>query len=699
MASITVDKVVKGNVVMHDHSLSDLTTILENTYLTTAGITDTNSINLTATGAALSADLIIQDTTSVDLAVDASGLKATVLPAGVDHNSLANLTSGDPHTQYLEIVNNLSDLNDAATARTNLGLVSGGAGDIWVKKASDTMTGALGIGTTPLGILDIKGEATSIITGTATPTNYGVAVTGTGTAFTTELTVGDQIQVNSQTRMIVAIADDTNLTLEQELNSITPDASVNKYPVISRVLNASGTLVGLTDYDGRYINFKNIQIKDTTNTDTNVNGLQLYHTGNPSAAGRGMGIRWYFDRDVPDGYSAEFAEMGAIICKRTTSSAYAPTSIDFWTNPGLLNGYMRNLSLAGNLITVNPDASLDFSGFYQYNGAWTMDINPYNNLTTPRDEFTFKEHNTDHTSPDGWGMGVQMWHYISGAYYRTGSFHLIQSTSATFDWVFRNISGGVNNSYETLRLGNRRVGINSGGAGTIDSTLEVIGTNANIPIGVLRGFTSQMSDLLQLQDIGETVLYGVEADGEPYLYQDSKNFYWGAGKDAGISYDGTNLLITPDLVGTGFVRINTAQASALVIGKGSAGIDYQLTFDGETNDGVLTWQEDEDYFRFNDDIDFSDAENISFGTTTGSKIGTATTQKLGFWNATPIVQPVTNAYISDGEGSAYTGIDNAQVGTVYAQLADLNTLRVAYETLRSSYDDLLTKLKTTGIVA
>jgi hypothetical protein len=45
------------------------------------------------------------------------------------------------------------------------------------------------------------------------------------------------------------------------------------------------------------------------------------------------------------------------------------------------------------------------------------------------------------------------------------------------------------------------------------------------------------------------------------------------------------------------------------------------------------------------------------------------------------------------------GIDNAQVGTPYAQLTDLNALRVACDNLRASYDDLLTKLKTTGIVA
>jgi hypothetical protein len=36
-----------------------------------------------------------------------------------------------------------------------------------------------------------------------------------------------------------------------------------------------------------------------------------------------------------------------------------------------------------------------------------------------------------------------------------------------------------------------------------------------------------------------------------------------------------------------------------------------------------------------------DGLNIAFGTTSGTKIGTATTQKIGFWNATPIVQPTT----------------------------------------------------------
>jgi hypothetical protein len=44
---------------------------------------------------------------------------------------------------------------------------------------------------------------------------------------------------------------------------------------------------------------------------------------------------------------------------------------------------------------------------------------------------------------------------------------------------------------------------------------------------------------------------------------------------------------------------------------------------------------------------FVDAATLVMGSTTGTKIGTATSQKLGFWNATPIVQPANTVAIDD----------------------------------------------------
>ncbi len=46
---------------------------------------------------------------------------------------------------------------------------------------------------------------------------------------------------------------------------------------------------------------------------------------------------------------------------------------------------------------------------------------------------------------------------------------------------------------------------------------------------------------------------------------------------------------------------------------------------------------------------FENGVNITFRTTTGTKIGTATTEKMAFWNATPVAQP---AHIADPTGGA-----------------------------------------------
>jgi len=53
-------------------------------------------------------------------------------------------------------------------------------------------------------------------------------------------------------------------------------------------------------------------------------------------------------------------------------------------------------------------------------------------------------------------------------------------------------------------------------------------------------------------------------------------------------------------------------SNSLTFGAGTAGTDITITFDGETNDGVLKWMEDEDYFEFSDDILIATTEKIQF---------------------------------------------------------------------------------------
>jgi hypothetical protein len=126
----------------------------------------------------------------------------------------------------------------------------------------------------------------------------------------------------------------------------------------------------------------------------------------------------------------------------------------------------------------------------------------------------------------------------------------------------------------------------------------------------------------------------------------------------GISFQGSD--------GTEFVP------SALIIGEvdGTPGADDmpgRLVF-SVTADGAASPTE---ALRISNDrsITVSDGGNVVLGTTTGTKIGTATTQKIGFYNATPVVQPTAVA-------------DATDAATVITQL-----------------NALLAKLRTLGIIA
>jgi len=62
----------------------------------------------------------------------------------------------------------------------------------------------------------------------------------------------------------------------------------------------------------------------------------------------------------------------------------------------------------------------------------------------------------------------------------------------------------------------------------------------------------------------------------------------------------------------------------------------------------------------NGGIQYFDGGNFQLGTISGTKIGTAITQKIGFWNATPIIQPTTAVAASTlvaGGGASVTDTD------------------------------------------
>ena len=67
------------------------------------------------------------------------------------------------------------------------------------------------------------------------------------------------------------------------------------------------------------------------------------------------------------------------------------------------------------------------------------------------------------------------------------------------------------------------------------------------------------------------------------------------------------------------------------------------------------------------DLTLNDASDIIVNTTTGTKIATATSQKLGFWNTTPVIQPT---HIADPTGGATIDSEaRTAINSILAQLA------------------------------
>lgn len=66
--------------------------------------------------------------------------------------------------------------------------------------------------------------------------------------------------------------------------------------------------------------------------------------------------------------------------------------------------------------------------------------------------------------------------------------------------------------------------------------------------------------------------------------------------------------------------------------------------------------------------------NVVLGTSTGTKVGTATSQKLGFWNATPVIQQASAAQAAVTPSTSYTGSDTVDKATVLAAVQAVETL-------------------------
>lgn len=126
-------------------------------------------------------------------------------------------------------------------------------------------------------------------------------------------------------------------------------------------------------------------------------------------------------------------------------------------------------------------------------------------------------------------------------------------------------------------------------------------------------------------------------NGEARLNDDSAFFSW---------YNGANT------VRSGYLQMTSA--GAVVLASEISGANINITTAGAgvlQHNGVAVPTISSTNTLSNktlSGVTMADATNIVLNTTTGTKIGTATSQKLGFFNATPVVQPTA---VADATGA------------------------------------------------
>jgi hypothetical protein len=146
---------------------------------------------------------------------------------------------------------------------------------------------------------------------------------------------------------------------------------------------------------------------------------------------------------------------------------------------------------------------------------------------------------------------------------------------------------------------------------------------------------------------------------------------WYNNGNVGFSFSGTTVSTgsATTVLSVGATTQSTTTTTGAIVTAGGLGVVKNANIGGtlavtgaSTLTGLLT---------ANGGITLGDAQNIALNTTTGTKIGAATTQKLSFWDATPIVQPTTavaSATVAHTGGGTNIKTDDTFDGYTIAQV-------------------------------
>jgi hypothetical protein len=211
-------------------------------------------------------------------------------------------------------------------------------------------------------------------------------------------------------------------------------------------------------------------------------------------------------------------------------------------------------------------------------------------------------------------------------------------------------SDGLFTYTETMRLD----------SGAVSESLHIYGTDS------IFGDTSvRFSDIvLNSSAANDTIKMGYYWDkvqASNVLLRDGTGYgFWYNPNDATFNLEVTESNLAGisvsayEFMSWDFVNHNVA------IGAGESATDYSLTFNGETNDGILTWMEDEDYFLFGD--------NVNLGANNLTTTGTGTFRYLNLTN------PLDVAY--GGTGHNWSAVSTGSM-PYFSSTGTLSTISAA----------------------
>jgi hypothetical protein len=196
------------------------------------------------------------------------------------------------------------------------------------------------------------------------------------------------------------------------------------------------------------------------------------------------------------------------------------------------------------------------------------------------------------------------------------------------------------------------------------------------------------------------------------------SFHWGGVVAAQMTIESTGRLAMVDSAGTSYADLAASRISAYKAGTNGA-LCVMSGWSVSERPQIRLGHDSTDYYAqfisTQHNGGGASSNTIVFWTSDGTQQGTFPTNAIKgltvtngsiiyeanvYRGAVKILgsQESVDPYTTDSESGSYTGINNSQGGTVYAQVSDMNNLRTAYENLRASHDDIRTALLNHGII-